>query len=120
MGLTRCLEKRLGGFEREIPLEHGNRSQQALFGGCEQVVAPGDRVAHRLQSFRNAPLLASQHMQATVEPGEERLRRENGHPGGGQLDRQREAVEAPANFADLNGRRVVQGVGQAAPHVPGR
>src|SRR4051794_9271953 len=39
-------------FKRESAYEYGKASEQRAFVLAEEVVAPGDRVAHRLQSFR--------------------------------------------------------------------
>ena len=60
---TPRLATRLGRLQREAAGEDGQPAEQSLFGRGEQVVAPGDRVAHRLQPRRQVAGAAGQERQ---------------------------------------------------------
>src|SRR5215218_1687411 len=59
---------------------------------CEQVMTPGDGVAQRPLPRREVARAAGQRQPAT-ESDQECLWREEFHPGGGQLDGERQTVE---------------------------
>ena len=80
------------GVEREAAGEDGEAPEERLLVRGEQVVAPGDRVAHRLLPGRQVAVAARQERQAPLQPGQQCRRREDLDAGGGQLDRQRQAV----------------------------
>ena len=87
---------RLRGLEREAAGEHARaRANSRLASGVEQVVAPADRGAQRLLALRRVARAAAEQ----VEPARRGGRgssggREDLDPRGGELDRQREPVEA--------------------------
>ena len=57
-------QRRLGRLQREAADEDGQAAEEGLLGGGEQVVAPGDRVAHRPQAGRQVARAAGQQRQA--------------------------------------------------------
>ena len=67
---------------------------------AEQVVAPVDRRAERLLARRLVARPAGEQLEAPLEPGEQRLRREQLRARGRELDRERQAVEADADLGD--------------------
>ena len=85
------------------PAKTARRRKSACSVGREQVVAPGDRVAHRALPRRQVAAAAGQQGQPLLEPGQERRRRQDLHPGRGKLDGQRQAVEAAADGGDGGG-----------------
>ena len=82
--------------------EHADRAQQGAVVVVEQVVAPGDRVAQRAVAIGDAPA-GGQEAQALVEPSLQPVESERRAAGRGQLDRQRHAVEGPAQHGDARG-----------------
>ena len=50
------------------PLKTLSRRKKACSSGVEQVVAPGDRIAHGLQPFRQIARSAAQHGERVVQP----------------------------------------------------
>ena len=113
--LTRA--HRLRGHQAEPAGEDRQPPEEGLLGGGQQVVAPGDPGAHGPQPFRDVLRAVGEQGEAAAEPGQQRLRRQHGHPGGRQLDRQRQAVQAPA---DLHHRgRVLVGQHDGRAHRRG-
>ena len=82
--------------------EHADRAQQGAVVVVEQVVAPRDGVAQRAVAVGDAAA-GGQEAQALVEPGLQPVESERRAAGGGQLDRQRHAVEGPAQHGDARG-----------------
>ena len=99
----------LGGVERAAAVEDGEAREERLLVGAEQVVAPVDRRAERLLARGQVAWAAGEEVEALLEPGEQRLRREQLRAGGGELDREREAVEADADLGDRGRVRVRDG-----------
>ncbi len=91
------------------PCEDGEAREERLLVGAEQVVAPVDRRAERLLARGQVAWAAGEEVEALLEPGEQRLRREQLRAGGGELDREREAVEADADLGDRGRVRVRHG-----------
>jgi hypothetical protein len=72
-------------------------------------VAPLDGGAQRLlPAWRSAVAIAGEHAQAFGHGGQELVEPEQPHPGRGQFDGQRVAVELPAQFHDRRHLRVGQ------------
>ena len=69
----------------------------------EQVVAPGDRAAERLLARGQVARAGGQDVELVVEPGQDRVGRQDLDPRGGQLDRQRHAVQPGADGGDRRG-----------------
>ena len=61
--------------------EDGEAAEEAVRSGVEQVVAPGDRVAHRSQPGGLVARPAVEQRQAAVEAGQQGCRREDAGPG---------------------------------------
>ena len=72
----------------------------------QQIDRPGDRVAHRFLPIRSVAGAGGQQRQPLLQPGQQGNGRQHVDPGGGQFDRQRQAVEAAA---DRGGRGRVNG-----------
>ncbi len=99
--------------------EHRQHLEQPLLPGVEELVAPFDRGPHRLLAERQVAGAAAEHRQPALEPPEERLRREQVEAGRRQLDRQREAVEAPADLRHGGGVVVGEVEGRVDGARPG-
>ncbi len=87
--------------------EHGQAPQQPAVLVREQVPAPVDQRVQRLLARDRGPAATGQEPEPVTEPEGDVLGRHRRHPGRGQLDRERDAVE-PAT--DLRDRRDVRGV----------
>ena len=88
----------LGGFERPSAGERREPPQQPALGVREQVVAPVEgRFQRRCRPIgvRSRP---REQSKAIVEPGVDLLDRQDLQPRRRQLDRQRDAVEPPADL----------------------
>ena len=85
-------------------------AKERLLVGGKQVVAPGDRVAHRALPGRQIPSATRQQGQAPFQASQERSRRQHFDPRRGQLDGEGQAIQPPADGGD--GCRVVRGEGE--------
>ena len=72
--------------------------------GLEELVAPVDGRSQGLLALGEVARAAAQEAEPVVEPVAQDLRREQPEAGGGELDRQRQAVEPAADLRD-GGRR---------------
>ena len=79
------------------PAKTEHRLQQVLLVLVEQVVGPLHRVAQRLMAFQPAPR-PDQQPEPVIEAIPHLGHRHRYHPRRGQLDRQRNPVEAPADL----------------------
>ena len=95
-------------FEARAADEHTEAHEQRLLRRGEQFVAAVDRVAQRLMARGQVARAAGQQLQMLAETVEHRLRRQHVRSRRGELDRQRQAVEADADLGD----RCRVGVGQ--------
>ena len=91
---------RLGGIHVEAPGEDGAPSQGALFGGREEVVGPIDEGPERLLARERGSSAASEQPEALVEPVPQLIECQRARPPRGELQRQRDAIEAPADIGD--------------------
>ncbi len=105
--LGRWPADRFGRGEVAATGEDRQPVEQSLAAIVEQVVAPGDRSAQRLLTLGQVACPGRQDVQLVIEPDEDRVGAEQLDPGGGQLDRERHAVEPCADRGD--GRRVLVG-----------
>ena len=87
-------QRRTGGERRERP-------QPALVVGEEQVVAPGQCRGERAAPLGAAPGGVGEEREPVVEPPPDLGHAEHPRAGGGQLDREREAVERAAERQDV-------------------
>ena len=90
--------------EVESAGEHRTSCQQGLFGVIEQVVRPLHRMAQGLMAFQAAPR-PDQQPEPVVEPIAHLGDRHRLQARGGQLDRQRDPVEATADLDAPHRRR---------------
>ena len=111
--LRRRPADRLRRLEVEAAGEHRQAVEQPLGVLVEDVVAPGDRGAQGLLARRQVARAGGQQVELVLEPAEDRLGRQELDPRGGQLDRQRHAVEPGAD--GRHGGRVLVGHGEARP-----
>ena len=90
----------------EVPAAHEDRepAEQPLLRLAQECVAPVDRRPQRLLAAGCVERPARQERQAPVEAFEQRARRQRANACGGQLDGERQSVEADA---DLRHRRRV-------------
>ena len=94
-----------GGLERGPTGENREAGEEPLLVGIEQVIAPGDGVAHRLLARGEIARPALEDVQPAVEPSQQRIWREQTDARGGKLDGQRQAVQ-PRTDLD-HGRGIV-------------
>ena len=88
-----------GGGERTAACEHREPAKQLLLRRREMVVAPVHRRLQRLVPGQGAAA-PGEEAEAVVEPGPDLVDREHGDARRGELDRQRDAVEAAADLGD--------------------
>ena len=86
--------------------EAGQDGEEPLLRRRQQLVAPVDRGPQRLLPLGQVARATAQGAQATPQPLAEGLEREDAQAGHGQLDRQRQALEAPTDVGH-EGRVVV-------------
>src|SRR5712671_1624069 len=77
----------LGDLEIAAADEDGQPGEQPALAFIEEVVAPGDCTTQGLLPLRQVARASRQHAQLVLESGEDRVRREELDPGGGELDR---------------------------------
>ena len=97
----------LRGGERRPAAEAGERPEPALVVREEQVVAPADGGRERPTAVRGPARRVPEQHEAVVEPAADLLHRQRPDPGRGELDGERQAVQAAAHVLDgLRRRRV--------------
>ena len=92
----------LGSLERAAASEDGETGEELLLLGREQVVAPLDRRSERLLAGIRVAA-AFEQVEPLREALEDLRRRERLRSRGGELDGERERVEAGAQLGDLGG-----------------
>jgi hypothetical protein len=108
--------RRLGGVDGKSAGENGEPAQQCPLVLVEQVVAPVDQRAQGLLARKRAAVAPCQQLEAVTQVERDLLDRHRPYAGGSELDGQREAVEAAADFG--NPRDVLRGDGK--PRTRGR
>jgi hypothetical protein len=96
----RIIRDRLGAVEIEAAAEDAQAAEDRLFGRIEQIVAPSDRRLQRLLPCGQIGLRAPEEPEAVVEPRRDLLDRQQRRAGGGELERERQTVEAAAEPGD--------------------
>jgi hypothetical protein len=86
-------EHDLRRLERETVLEQRQPPQGALLAGVQQVPGPLDDREQGLVPVGSTAVAAAQQREPVLEPPVDLLDRHGAHPGRGELDRQRQAVE---------------------------
>ncbi len=84
---------RLRGLEREAAGEHAEAAEYRLLLGGKQAVAPLQRAAQRLVPPQHRARAAGQHVETLAEPCPQPLDAQERHPGGGELQRERDAIQ---------------------------
>ena len=107
---------RLGRVERERPGEDAEPAQDAPAPAVEEVVAPVDRRGQGLLPGQRGPRAAGEQPEAVVEVARRSARRSAPAAGRGQLERQRDAVEPPADLGDR--RRLSSVTANDGPRPP--
>ena len=90
-----------GGRDVERPGEDRQPPEEDLLGSGEQVVGPPDGGPQRPVPFGAGPAATGQQLQAIAEPGHQIRRGEGSAARRGQLDGQRDAVQATADLLDI-------------------
>jgi hypothetical protein len=106
--LGRLGRHRLSRGRRERPREHAQPLKEELHGGGQPVIRPADRRLEAAMPSEPTLPAASNHVQSTVQMGKDLGRRQARGPGGGQLDRQREPVQPPAELRDVRCRSRIE------------
>ena len=88
------------GGQAEAPGEYREPGEQRLFVGGKQAEAPVQRVPQGPLPFGQVTRPGGQQAHPVIEPREQRARRQQPDPGGGQLDGQRQAVQPAADLGD--------------------
>ena len=90
---------RNGRVERRARREDGEATQESSFLLGEELVAPVKRCSERLLSCGQVVRTARQELQALLEPLEHRVHGQGPDSSRGELDRERQPVDAPADLA---------------------
>ena len=109
---------RLGRLEREAADEDRQPPEQRLPILVQQVVAPGDGVAHRPQPLRGIARSPGQQRQPLLQPRQQRRRRQRPDSRRRQLDRQGQPIQPAGRPRPLPPRSPRSGQSPSAP--PGR
>ena len=99
-GLAGVGADRLDVGKRAPSGEDGHAPEQALLRLREERVAPVDRGAQRLLPLGNVARSGREHLEGVIETLQQRLRRQEPQPGGGELESKRQSVQAPADRRD--------------------
>jgi len=91
---------RLGVFEPTTTDEHAQATEQRLLVRRKQVVATLDSRPQRPLALVGIAGPARQQAKAAAEPRHHRLWSQCAHPGGSELDRERQAVQLPDDLRD--------------------
>ena len=87
-----------GPLQRPAAGKHGESPEQRALYQVQQIVAPVDQRAQRLLARRCCSAALRQQPEAIVEPFGNRLHRQRAQPRGGELDGERDAVEAATDL----------------------
>ncbi len=107
------LELEAAGEDREPP-------EQRPLVRVEQVVAPLERRGQRLLARRRRVAPAAEHAEAIVEPLGDRRRAQRSDAARGELERERQAVEAEADAGDVHRVLAHRARSPAPPRPPAR
>jgi hypothetical protein len=91
----------LGAADVERPGEHRQPLPQRPLGRAAQLVAPVDRGAQRLVPWAGAAAADCQRPDAGLQLARQFRQRQRAQPDGGELDRERYAVQPPAQPHDV-------------------
>ena len=88
------------GLDTERPGEHAETVEHGTVPVVEERVRPVDGRPERLVAFHRGAAAAGQEPKALVEEAGDLVGRHGDDARGGELDRQRDAIEAPAHLGD--------------------
>ena len=91
---------RLGSLERPAAGEDRQSGEELTLLRRQELGAPVERPPERLEPRRLVDRPLRQELEALAQPREQRLERQDVCAGGGELDRERQAVEPPADLGD--------------------
>ena len=91
----------VGGSERGTRRQRREAAEHALLARRKQVDAPANRLAQRLLARGQVARPAGEQRQPVVQSLAQHARRECAHARGCELDRERQAVDAAADLADV-------------------
>ena len=94
------LEDELDRGERRTAGERGERPEASLVVGEQEVVAPSDRRPERTATLRLPAGRIAEHAESVVQTTQDLLDRQRLGAGRGQLDREGQTVERPAELED--------------------
>ena len=95
------------GVEIETARKCPESGEERPLVARQQLEAPVDRAAQRLLALGDGGSTIDQQPEAVLESRTDRSRAEHVGAGGGELDRQRKAVESDAHRGDVSSHRVV-------------
>src|SRR5262249_22671101 len=90
-------------FDREAVDEDGQPAKEHTFARGEELEAPVERCGERLLPLPRSARPPREQSEPVVESTGDLWRREMAYAGGRQLERERDAVEAPADLDDARG-----------------
>lgn len=88
----------LGQFQRKAAQKHAQAAKHGLLSGIQQAIAPFECGAQGFLPRGRAPATAVEQAQAFVQRAGQRHQAQQRHAGRGQLDGQRQAVQAAADI----------------------
>ena len=91
----------LGRLERRAAGEDRQAREDVALALAEQVDAPRHRLAQRLLAGRKVARAAGEDTEPRIESRPQRPWSQGSDPCGGELDRQRQPVDAPADLAQV-------------------
>ena len=94
VGATNCL----GGLDVESADEDAEAFEQPLLGLLQQIVRPRDQRAQRLLALQQYATAAGQQLEAILQPLVDVVDGQRAHPRSGELQRERNALEARDEF----------------------
>jgi ABC-type amino acid transport system permease subunit len=87
-------------IQREAASKHTQPAKQCLLVAGQQVMTPGDRALHCLEALRLVPRATGEQWQPALEAIQHGGWGKQVAPRRRQFDRQRQAIEPPANLGD--------------------
>jgi hypothetical protein len=99
-GVLTTAKNRSRGLNRETSRERRESTEKELLVRGEEFIAPRHRRIHRLLTFGKIAPPAARQQHVLCEFLEEALGRQYFEPGSSQLERERQAIEPPANLRD--------------------
>src|SRR5262249_35478841 len=94
---------RLRGLEREAARKHSEAAQQRALTGGQQMMAAFDERQERLVARQGGATAPRKQAEAIIEPRRDLLWWKDLHARRRQLNRQRNAIQAPADLRDGRG-----------------